>query len=729
MQRYQNNVQTRQGNAVTGANVYVRVGSSLAIIYSDNGVTPIANPTTTDDNGEFFFYAANGLYQIEAESTKLPVPKQYPDVILFDPDDSNISSSFIEEFTFTPNGTAGPFVLGLTPDGQEFIEVFLGPTFQPSASYTLAGNQITFSEIVNADNEIITVRVFKIGQIGGAQGSAVSFIQDGSGATLRNIQSKGREWVSVKDFGAVGDGVTSDQTAIQNAVTYCLSSGATLLWPFGTYVSTANVSSFHSVRHTGAGSVLRSGSTWKISPIRTTVRAIYASPSGVDTNDGLSSGQPRTLQGCVNALNVAGPIVGRQQIVGPVGTYNEKITIPKGLAINDNYLEFSFPSTPGVRGDPSTWAGAILDGTNFDGITGNGIEVNSYNNVYFQYLLLRDWYDTALPNVSQVKRGMAINEFAFVYCYGVSAIGNGWSNIACDTHGHAVITGGILDGARYGVDNTGGRMSFTASALTYTTIKNALEYGLYQKHQSSTVLDYTEFLDNGQLPAAADYGCAIFAYKSNASVDTRACTFKRNNICFHARGGFVAGNPSLPDVFGTGVDANDRIWLIRGFGADDTINQYAKGPRELSENNAGASTASAVTVRIFDTDAVIPAQYLTQPDAHVEIQAYCSNGAGGTAQIRPSWVSVSSGIRYEIGNWQIAASTFGYVNIIMTPASGGATSSIHWTANNMTIGGATSGTTTPVTAPFDTDDLRLEIWGEAVASTVVSRRTRCILWG
>lgn len=63
------------------------------------------------------------------------------------------------------------------------------------------------------------------------------FQNPGSSTVNRPIDQKVVEWVSVKDFGAVGDGVTNDVAAIQAAHDYIVSTGkqGTLMFPAGTY--------------------------------------------------------------------------------------------------------------------------------------------------------------------------------------------------------------------------------------------------------------------------------------------------------------------------------------------------------------------------------------------------------------------------------------------------------------------------------------------------------------
>jgi hypothetical protein len=62
--------------------------------------------------------------------------------------------------------------------------------------------------------------------------ASVLYNEGGTGAVDRNVEQKLQESVSVKDFGAVGDGVTDDTAAIQAAI----NSGLSLLIPQGTFL-------------------------------------------------------------------------------------------------------------------------------------------------------------------------------------------------------------------------------------------------------------------------------------------------------------------------------------------------------------------------------------------------------------------------------------------------------------------------------------------------------------
>lgn len=64
--------------------VYDTGTSNLATLYSDDGVTPQANPFTANTDGSFSFYAADGVYDIELTSGDMPAPITYGAVPLND---------------------------------------------------------------------------------------------------------------------------------------------------------------------------------------------------------------------------------------------------------------------------------------------------------------------------------------------------------------------------------------------------------------------------------------------------------------------------------------------------------------------------------------------------------------------------------------------------------------------------------------------------------------------
>lgn len=87
-----------------------------------------------------------------------------------------------------------------------------------------------------ASGSLFTTVAGFISRLLSSAGSAlVGFIQAGTGAVSRWVQDKLRETVSVKDFGAVGDGVADDTAAFQAAINYAATVAGTVFIPFGKY--------------------------------------------------------------------------------------------------------------------------------------------------------------------------------------------------------------------------------------------------------------------------------------------------------------------------------------------------------------------------------------------------------------------------------------------------------------------------------------------------------------
>lgn len=73
-------VQDTQGNSIAGASVRVELqaDSSLVNLYSDTtGLVPIANPLTTDANGEASFFVAPGVYKLTVTYGAVSYVKTY----------------------------------------------------------------------------------------------------------------------------------------------------------------------------------------------------------------------------------------------------------------------------------------------------------------------------------------------------------------------------------------------------------------------------------------------------------------------------------------------------------------------------------------------------------------------------------------------------------------------------------------------------------------------------
>jgi hypothetical protein len=150
-------------------------------------------------------------------------------------DGSGSGTSSIVRQDFTGDGVITTFALANAPAalGNE-LQVFIDGVYQERAGYSVSGNDLVFSE---APPVLSTIEVLAWGvnDIGATTANLVTYTPAGTGAVATTVQAKLRESVSVKDFGAVGDGVADDIAALNLATVYASSISATLVVPAGIY--------------------------------------------------------------------------------------------------------------------------------------------------------------------------------------------------------------------------------------------------------------------------------------------------------------------------------------------------------------------------------------------------------------------------------------------------------------------------------------------------------------
>ena len=154
---------------------------------------------------------------------------------------SGTGVSTITRQDFTGDGSTVLFTLTSPPSASgNDIQIFVDGVYTERADYTVSGSNITFGV---APLNATTIEVLSWTVSLGAETSSdlVSFTSGGTGAVVRTVQSRLREALSVKDYGAVGDGVTDDTAAINLAYAAAASLRARLYVPSGVYKITSGL--------------------------------------------------------------------------------------------------------------------------------------------------------------------------------------------------------------------------------------------------------------------------------------------------------------------------------------------------------------------------------------------------------------------------------------------------------------------------------------------------------
>jgi hypothetical protein len=141
----------------------------------------------------------------------------------------------------TGNGTQTAYSTVQSAGSKNNIQVYIDGVYQNKDTFSISGSTLTFSEAPPLNSAIEFIVGNAVTSISG-DASAITYDQDGTGAQERTVKSKLQETVSVKDFGAVGDGVTDDTAAIQASIDAIVTAGGGKVFvPRGKYLVSSTI--------------------------------------------------------------------------------------------------------------------------------------------------------------------------------------------------------------------------------------------------------------------------------------------------------------------------------------------------------------------------------------------------------------------------------------------------------------------------------------------------------
>ena len=209
----------------------------IQVFFDANLTIPASQPIRTS-NGYAYRNGTPALLYTAGEFS-ITIRNKRNEFVLYSPvgygfDPAAVSASVVKN-DFTGDGVEVDFVLSASPSTILATNVFINGVYQEKDSYTLSGNTITFS-IAPPLNSSIEILTNETGVINTGNATAISYTAGFAGATLQTVQTKLEQYISVKDFGAVGNGVADDAAAVQDAIDYVQTLGGNLYFPKGVYL-------------------------------------------------------------------------------------------------------------------------------------------------------------------------------------------------------------------------------------------------------------------------------------------------------------------------------------------------------------------------------------------------------------------------------------------------------------------------------------------------------------
>lgn len=237
---------TNNGTPLTGGKIYTYLAGTTTPVTtytSSSGGTAHSNPIVLDAAGRVpsggEIWLTDGIsYKFVLKTSTDTLIATYDNIVGIN---SNFVNFFAQEEVQT--ATAGQTVFTLVNPyvpGANTLSVFVDGVNQYSGSMysyvETSANTVTFDSglHVGALVKFTTVQSLTSGQQTDA--ALVTYNEGAAGAVTTTVRAKLQQTISVKDFGAVGNGIANDTQAIIDAVAACQAASQTSLYfPTGIY--------------------------------------------------------------------------------------------------------------------------------------------------------------------------------------------------------------------------------------------------------------------------------------------------------------------------------------------------------------------------------------------------------------------------------------------------------------------------------------------------------------
>ena len=192
----------------------------IQVYYDSTFTQPVAQPLRTS-NGYPMRNGAPALI-FAGSQFSVTVRDKNSDLVIYSPVGYGIDPGAIAGVVVvqdqTGDGVTTAFGMGASPATENATNVFIDGVYQSKAGYSISGSTLTFSEAPPLYSAIEIVSN-ETSIVGGTGAQLVTYNEGGIGAVNRTVQGRLQDFVTVKDFGAVGDGVADDTAAFAAAET------------------------------------------------------------------------------------------------------------------------------------------------------------------------------------------------------------------------------------------------------------------------------------------------------------------------------------------------------------------------------------------------------------------------------------------------------------------------------------------------------------------------------